>query len=284
MRSFFLALAVIAWLVPIPAAKNHSEETPNGQELQRNETGKSNPFPPSVIIQNISNSQPSEPKGDHQTNNGHNRAHDWIDILNASSTAVIAVFTILLFCGIIIQIRNSRNSERAWVLVEKVGNPAENWRSTANPSYIPGIIFEFKVYGNTLARIIDGRFDLNWFPQKRGQPRPTPDLPEIPDYSKALKLPNVSEEGIPWAPGGTYEVHRICSLDQNKKEMLANGDIVFCGYGYLQYIDVFGKKRETRTCYIYYIQHGGVMKGPDGIVLNPDGFYMGGPPAYNRAT
>lgn len=44
--------------------------------------------------------------------------HDWIDYINACSTAVIAGFTILLFVGVIWQIRTSRAIERAWILAE----------------------------------------------------------------------------------------------------------------------------------------------------------------------
>ena len=45
-------------------------------------------------------------------------AHDWIDYINAYSTAVIALFTILLFIGVVWQIRTSRAIERAWILAE----------------------------------------------------------------------------------------------------------------------------------------------------------------------
>jgi hypothetical protein len=47
----------------------------------------------------------------------------WINGLNAVSTAVIAVFTVLLFVAVAWQIRTSKQSERAWVAVKRVGNP-----------------------------------------------------------------------------------------------------------------------------------------------------------------
>src|SRR6266478_3547072 len=43
---------------------------------------------------------------------------EWVNFLNAISTAVIAVFTVGLFLGVIKQITTSRNIERAWVMVE----------------------------------------------------------------------------------------------------------------------------------------------------------------------
>jgi hypothetical protein len=40
------------------------------------------------------------------------------------------------------------NSERAWVLVNRVGNP-KTWYDPSNPAYTPGMIFELKVFGRT---------------------------------------------------------------------------------------------------------------------------------------
>src|ERR1700677_2028825 len=51
--------------------------------------------------------------------------HEWTDQLNAFSTFVIAVFTILLFFGLARQISTSRDIERAWVLGEILGHQGE---------------------------------------------------------------------------------------------------------------------------------------------------------------
>ena len=42
----------------------------------------------------------------------------WVEYVNASSTMVIAAFTVALFFAVFGQLRTSRNSERAWVLIE----------------------------------------------------------------------------------------------------------------------------------------------------------------------
>lgn len=55
-----------------------------------------------------------------------NPAHDWIEYINASSTAVIALFTILLFIGVIWQIRTGRTIERAWVMAD-VEPDSDKW-------------------------------------------------------------------------------------------------------------------------------------------------------------
>jgi hypothetical protein len=49
-------------------------------------------------------------------------SHDWIDYINACSTAVIAAFTILLFVGVVWQIRTSKAIERAWVRIHHPTN------------------------------------------------------------------------------------------------------------------------------------------------------------------
>jgi hypothetical protein len=73
-------------------------------------------------------------------------------------------------------------------------------------------------------------------------------------------------------------------LADQEIDAISKDEFILCGYGYLKYLDAFGKKRETRVCYIYFITWGGILKTPDGFVLNPEGFYIGGPPEYNRAT
>ncbi len=60
----------------------------------------------------------NENKGQNQTHDSAKPTHDAIDYVNASSTAVIAVFTFLLFIGVMHQIRTSKAIERAWVMVE----------------------------------------------------------------------------------------------------------------------------------------------------------------------
>ncbi len=42
--------------------------------------------------------------------------HDWIDAVNASSTVVIALFTVAMFFVVRYQLRASKDIERAWVM------------------------------------------------------------------------------------------------------------------------------------------------------------------------
>ncbi|HEY6303201.1 MAG TPA: hypothetical protein VIX14_09055 [Terriglobales bacterium] len=49
--------------------------------------------------------------------------HYWIDLINASSTVVIALFTVAMFFMVKFQLRASKDIERAWVMPTLVKDP-----------------------------------------------------------------------------------------------------------------------------------------------------------------
>jgi hypothetical protein len=49
--------------------------------------------------------------------------HDWIDAVNASSTIVIALFTVAMFFVVKYQLRASKDIERAWVMPKLARDP-----------------------------------------------------------------------------------------------------------------------------------------------------------------
>jgi hypothetical protein len=49
--------------------------------------------------------------------------HDWIDAVNASSTIVIALFTVAMFFVVKYQLRASKDIERAWVMPKLTKDP-----------------------------------------------------------------------------------------------------------------------------------------------------------------
>ncbi len=57
---------------------------------------------------------------------------------------------------------------------------------------------------------------------------------------------------------------------------IRTGQKVLYIYGFVQYNDAFDRPHETRFCYLYHV--------PGGFNPNPTGFYLTGPPAYNRCT
>jgi hypothetical protein len=180
-----------------------------------------------------------------------------------------------------------RDSERAWVAVKRVGNPPENWVAEVSKGYVPGIVFEFEVHGKTVVRIVESRFALAIVPVRGNTPMPEPDLPLPPDYSAADSYNIAGENRMVVPPGGTFQMRCFLRPSLPTEKQLAglrDREVLMCAYGYVKYLDSFGKSRETRACYVYDFIWGGVLTSPDGEILNPSGFRVGNLPEYNKAT
>jgi len=148
------------------------------------------------------------------------------------------------------------------------------------------MIFEFKVFGRTPAKLIKTIFHLDNVPAKPGTQPSEPDLPPIPEYKSPGPTTEIPEEGRIVAPGGDLKVNLWFRQQLTEEEWvkLRDGQTLMCAYGIIKYEDAFGKERETKVCYFYRFRWGGVIKAPDETVLNPSGFLIGGPAAYNKAT
>jgi hypothetical protein len=183
------------------------------------------------------------------------------------------------------------DSERAWVIVSKVGNPEHGWDYPDDPRYLPGVVFEFEVSGKTSARITDARFDLLPVPAKtRVAPlwEPLePDLPLVPNYTRQKRSPEVTENGQVVIPGQKFPimVRLQQTLNVNEVESLRDENTVMCAYGFIKY-DSLGKHNETAVCYVYRFHWDADFTSADGAVLDSSasGFELAGPPAYNRST
>ena len=175
------------------------------------------------------------------------------------------------------------NAERSWVLIRNVGNPPDGWLALLKSGYAPGIVLDFSPYGNTPVRIIDSRFGLRLIPSKPGTTF-DPDLPEPPNYDGLASAPDVARGGMvsPF-PDGNIRINETLHITGNVVETLKNGTQVLCAYGFIEYEDAFGENRKTGTCYVYYFVFGGILTSPDGTVLNPHGFRVGGPASYHYA-
>ena len=86
------------------------------------------------------------------------------------------------------------DAERAWILVKNVGNP-EGWYVPTKPDYLPGMVFEFEVYGKTPARVMDAIFHLENVTAKLGVKPSEPDIPPLPEYKSAGRSPEFPEGG-----------------------------------------------------------------------------------------
>lgn len=169
--------------------------------------------------------------------------HDWIDYINACSTAVIAVFTILLFIGVIWQIITSRAIERAWVMAElgwypgglhiSIGSSVVGTKKSESTAL--NIKLTCKNDGKSPAFIehIYGRAHIVQNPSKQVSPEPPKisDLDGLGDFE-------------PLGPG--TERSRI--LQMWCEGQMGKDDAVSV-YVVIVYRDIFGKKRTTNMGY-----------------------------------
>jgi hypothetical protein len=156
-----------------------------------------------------------------------------------------------------------------------------------NPAYIPGVNYHFRVVGHTPARIIGQGFRFRPVPRRSGGGPTDPALPEVPDYTDRGQSTDIPEGGRLIAPETEFVTPdwlETLHLSAEEFEQLRQGATIMCAYGFVEYQDGFGRRAETRFCYVYDFAWGGVMTSPEGTVLNPKGFRLGGPPQYNRAT
>jgi hypothetical protein len=142
---------------------------------------------------------------------------------------------------------------------------------------------EFKVYGKTPVKFIESRFICESVPVKEGTSPPEPNLPEIPNYERADSIKDIPEGSI-FAPEREFSFLPGRVLTDNERDDVNYDRTLLCAYGFIKYKDVFGKKRQTKCCFVYRIPRGGVVRSPDGYIFNAEGFRIGGPDGYNKAT
>ncbi|MGB7354129.1 MAG: hypothetical protein WBD06_10535, partial [Acidobacteriaceae bacterium] len=215
---------------------------------------------------------------------------DWNIVLGAA----VAVAAFLQFIAVLIQARINhnqtrffRNVERAWILVRRVGQPPEGLIDPENPTHNPGIALQFQNFGNTPAEIIDCRFCFEIVNRRESPAHPAaPDLPEVPDYKRAARNTNIPDLKAMRPPRDKFTL--IASLASPPRESeigeLKYNRKFLCVYGFITYLDVFGREGETRFSYIYDFAIGGAFTTLDKTRLNPPGFRTGGPSSYNQAT
>src|SRR5208282_2694979 len=108
-----------------PEAGNKHEHPDNATEPKGQESQKAKESLPAVIEQQTSHGEVADQKSQSKASESTQQSHDWIDKLNALSTTVIAFFTILLFFGVIRQIRTARDTDRAWIVVSPLETAPE---------------------------------------------------------------------------------------------------------------------------------------------------------------
>lgn len=279
--AIFAFAAIVIVGVSVPIIRAYQAQATGDKDKHAYQTGKHNhqetakpdSGPPAVIDQQTINCEPSRRPDEHEAENGPANSHDWIDRLNASSTAVIAVFTIFLFAGVVLQVGTSRDTERSWVIASPeprcpMLSFAPEVRDPIGKEFRNIFVCAVRNVGSTPARIIDATVAYRQV-QSLGHIPVEPEYGQGPMNAMAL----VKEDSF--AVVALLQPHVILS----KKDYLAieASEEFLYGYGRVIYKDVFGRTHETRFGYLYHFPQGGDPR--------PSGFQREGlPPAYNHAT
>lgn len=251
----------------------------NTGQLHRDQREKPGNSPVFVVQQQVINCNPRDQQSKAETSSSANRAHDWVDWLNASSTAVIAAFTILMFLAVMRQIGTSRDTERAWVIASPVDNaPALGFIPDAGSNLQAHLMgankrnaftCSFKSTGNTPARIVEIAIRYRYVATLA-------DIPPEPDYGNRTPLndlPLVKEESV----GFITFLEPNAILPKASTDAVERQQAFLYAYGIVVYRDVYNRVHETRFGYIYHFPQGGDPRerGFRKEML---------PPAYNEAT
>ena len=250
-RTFMKTVATLAALTVLlagqpQASRSKGEDAEKTKQLNAKEEAKSECGPKTFIENQTVYSALATPQESSKTQERPTAAHDSIDYINASSTAVIALFTILLFGGVIWQVRTSRAIERAWVMAE-VEHDFDKWRDKK-----PHVLENSGTEGDSTAIYAvltcrnAGRTPA-WIEETVAKFELTSGLPEEPnfegaEYVQAGTIPLGMGDGdafphtqrIPWVP--IAEGHQTL------------GQLAVI-YGRVTYRDIFNKKRITTFCY-----------------------------------
>lgn len=207
------------------AAKSASQE---GKELNE---------PAMSAIQNPFNAKPPAQTSENQTANTSGDSPEWVNFLNAISTAIIALFTICLFIGLVVQIQTSRNTERAWMMVDVTWNPTSPLKlvelTKGSGEENTGAFFRvtYRNQGRSPAWIIEKRIAL----------KIVDSVPSKPDFGSTAVIQKIPE---PLAVNGPTSMDVQC--DCGGRSGFPKLTIV---YGAFKYRDIFRRIRETRFGY-----------------------------------
>jgi hypothetical protein len=178
-----------------------------------------------------------------------------------------ALVLLLTVAVLRLQVRTARETERAWMIgspnMEKLGSPPDG---RANLLYVCNL----KNTGRTPARILQSGLAFR-------KAKSVDDIPRTPSYREDEIF---SFEKVLIVPQDSFASTTMCEV--TTEEILAvkgsERRFVLYAYGFVKYLDVFGKLRETCFCHYYYM--------PESYEPPIEGFRLcvEAPAAYNKAT
>jgi hypothetical protein len=227
--------------IPTPHPGDDYNRSHKSTEAKGKESQKTQDCIPTVIHQEALYGGFDEQKNKGQAADSAKPPHDWSDKVNAYSTLVIAIFTILLFFAVIWQTKTTRNLERAWVVAHLDWPEGDRLRITNRDSIQNGIHTEStsvilklscKNHGRSLARIDDimGRIDI--------APKAIRGRPDEPSLSTMGQRDTIQ------ADSESFKIMALECEGRNTRELS-----IFV-YVLIKYRDIFGKRRETSLGYV----------------------------------
>jgi len=184
----------------------------------------------------------------------------WLVVVGFIQAAIL-FFTVR---AIIHQASVSKNTERAWM----IGSP--NMPKLDIPESAVHLLYvcNLKNTGRTPARILQVGLAFR-------QAKSIADIPQTPSYGSD-EISSVNR--ILLVPQDSFVNQTISPVTNAGYIAVKNRERVLYAYGFVKYLDVFGKSHETCFCHCYYV--------PGTYELQIEGFRLcaEAPSAYNTAT
>jgi hypothetical protein len=258
----YLALLLLIAVTPSVQNGSQSVSQPNKSSNPGQDAGhKKKVSPPTAPVTTQSETcQPTLQYNQTYSEESAKAVHDdWKSFLNAISTTVVAVFTVLMVAVYWSQLQATKTAERAWIVDLPPGLP------TRNPDGDTEIRWQLENRGRTPAWVTS----LGSAAQIVAAGGPPP---AIPPYTMSGPFP---PQGTVLTPNGKIE--RGLTIPFANMTAVEAGTHALYVFGIAEYRDIFGSKHETRYCYRF-------KPGPTPADPAPRDFYVNGPPSYNRAT
>ena len=256
-------LAAWVWLLFLPAASSQPVHNLGQTEIATAEGHSAtqpavNTAPAGTILDATSIDKPAPQAGKSDGATNEKPKHDLIDHINLLSTAVVAVFTFMIFVVMRRQDRAMKIAERAWV-VSDIGSLEPTTRNDKVQ-----VICKLRNNGRTPAWVTAmgscGKLV-----------RSENELPENPPYTDAGPF---TEKGSVLSPNAFTETGIPITAEQ--LQTLVRGEMILYFMGYVKYRDAFNQKHEARYCYR-------LKPSQDLASPVPLEFYVDGPDHLNSA-
>lgn len=249
-----------------PAAPKATESKADEPTVAAPEATESKAGEPTVAASEATESKADQPTLQYNQNypgETTKPVHNWVDGLDAISTAVVGVFTIVLALATYRQYRATRIAERAWVVCQAPDPPPPNQEGDVAIRWVvenKGRTPAWVTSMGSAARII----------------KADDALPDEPPYTMAGPF---TSEGAVLPPNA--KASRGVNIPAANMAAVEHGyegqEYVLYLFGIVKYRDIFGSEHETRYCFFF-------KPGPTNLDPAPRDFYVDGPPSYNRAT